>query len=114
MPRCALCKAFLILGFAKVRVQTNAVTPREFCALLHQICCHGKRRAGREHYLSHGKIGRVVIPFDGVSAVAQNFVRRLYNGIRRQSPVFSRKAHAAARTHHANAEVFGGGKLRCE
>ena len=38
---------------------------------------------------AHGKIRRVVIPLDGRSAVAQDFVRGLHDGIRRQSPVLA-------------------------
>jgi hypothetical protein len=46
-----------------VRVQTNAVTPREFRAsFIKSSVTENVEQA--EHYLSHGKIGRVEIPFD--------------------------------------------------
>ncbi|MPM64498.1 hypothetical protein SDC9_111385 [bioreactor metagenome] len=55
-----------------------------------------------------------MIAFNCVSAVAQDLVHSLHDGIRRQSSVFAGQAHAPARTHHAHPQRFRRGELRRE
>ncbi len=107
-------KALLVLCFAEVRMEPHVVVSRQLGALLHECSRNGKRRAGSENHLTHGKRASVVIGFDCGLTVFEDFVRGLHNGIRRQSPVLAGKAHAPAGRNHADAERFRCAKLRAE
>ena len=63
-------EGFLVLRFAKVRVQTHAVLPRKHRALAQKIGRNRKGRAGRERHAVHRIEGFVVVALNDARGVA--------------------------------------------
>ena len=103
-----------VLRFAQMRVQANAVLPREQRALTQKIGGDGKRRTGRERDPAHGLEGRIVICLDQADAVLENCVDGLHDRIGREPAVFAGKIHAAAGEMHAYPERFRRCALRAD
>ena len=79
--------AFLILRFAKMRMQLHAVLSRQRRAFAQQRLRYRKRRARRQHNAPHRKRRRIMVGFDDPRAVAKDFVNGLNHAVGRQTAV---------------------------
>ena len=104
----------LILGFAQVGVQTDAVLTGQDRALAQQLGGHGEGGAGGQRNAMHGAIGGIVILLDQTGAVGHNLVNGLHDTVRRQTAVLFAQIHTAAAGIHTDAQLVGGGKLRAD